>query len=118
MTRRSSELYLSEMLASMNKIERYIEGVTYDEFITQDQLVDAVERNIEKIGEAAAAIPDTIRKQHPEIPWKTMVGLRNKVIHHYFAINYGILYQIAVKNIPKTKPMVENIIKKFSTKPE
>lgn len=46
----------------MEKIERYLVGCTYADFVRQDQLVDAVERNIEKIGEAAAAIPDTIRK--------------------------------------------------------
>jgi uncharacterized protein with HEPN domain len=116
MTARSWELYLSEMLGSMNKIERYIEGVTFDEFIKQDQLVDAVERNIEKIGEAAAAIPDSVRNQYPEIPWKTIVGLRNKIIHHYFAVNYEVVYQIAVKNIPETKPMIENVIKNYLKK--
>ena len=56
--RRLPVLYLSEMLASMDKIERYIGEISYEEFIHQEQLVDAIERNIEKIGEAAAAIPD------------------------------------------------------------
>lgn len=118
MNRRSWVLYLSEMLASMNKIERYIAGIPYDEFIKRDQLVDAVERNIEKIGEAAAAIPATIRKEHPEIPWKTIVGLRNKVIHHYFSVNYEVIYQIAVKNIPETKTKVEKILVQYSDKKE
>lgn len=61
MTVRSPVLYLSEMLASMEKIERYIAGVTYEEFIGREQLIDAVERNIEKIGEAAAGVPVEIR---------------------------------------------------------
>jgi uncharacterized protein with HEPN domain len=68
MTARSPVLYLSEILSSMDKIERYIAGVSYEEFIRREQLIDAVERNVEKIGEAAAAIPDEIRERHPEVP--------------------------------------------------
>ncbi|OPY37922.1 MAG: hypothetical protein A4E35_00977 [Methanoregula sp. PtaU1.Bin051] len=114
MTDRSPVLYLSEIVASMDKIERYVAGVSYDEFVRQEQLVDAVERNIEKIGEAAAAIPEQIRKDHPEVPWKTIVGLRNKVIHHYFAVDREVIYQIAVKNIPETKAKIEKILRDYS----
>ena len=114
MTDRLPVLYLSEMLASMDKIERYISGISYDEFIQQEQLVDAVERNIEKIGEAAAAIPDEIRNQYPDIPWKTIVGLRNKVIHHYFAVDTEVIYQIAIKNIPETKERIAKILREYS----
>jgi hypothetical protein len=56
MTARSPAFYLSEILSSMDKIERYISGLSYDEFIIREQTVDAVERNLEKIGEAATAI--------------------------------------------------------------
>ena len=56
MTVRSPVLYLSEIISSMDKIERYITGLSYDEFILREETIDAVEQNIEKIGEAAAAI--------------------------------------------------------------
>ncbi len=102
------------MLAAMEKVERYIAGVSYEEFVRQEQLVDAVERNIEKIGEAAAAVPDDIRNRHPEVPWKTIVGLRNKVIHHYFAVDHEVIYQIATKNIPETKDMIAGILREYS----
>ncbi len=114
MSDRSQVLYLSEMLAAMEKVERYIAGVSYEEFVRQEQLVDAVERNIEKIGEAAAAVPDDIRNRHPEVPWKTIVGLRNKVIHHYFAVDHEVIYQIATKNIPETKDMIAGILREYS----
>lgn len=68
MTARSPLLYLSEMLASMEKIGRYTDRVTYDEFIEREQLIDAVERNIEKIGEAAAGVPEEIRQKYPDVP--------------------------------------------------
>ncbi len=114
MTGRSPVLYLSEILASMDKIERYTKGVSYEEFIRNEQLVDAVERNIEKIGEAAAAIPDAIREEHPDVPWKTIVGLRNKVIHHYFAVDHDVIWQIATKNIPATRGRIAEILREYS----
>ncbi|MGA7798399.1 MAG: DUF86 domain-containing protein [Methanoregula sp.] len=114
MSDRSPVLYLSEMLASMEKIERYVAGVSYAEFAKREQLIDAVERNIEKIGEAAAGVPDEIRDRHPEVPWKTIVGLRNKVIHHYFAVDPDVIYRIATKNIPETKDRIAGILKEYS----
>jgi uncharacterized protein with HEPN domain len=113
MTARSPDLYLNEILTSMDKIERYIAGVTFDEFIQREQLIDAVERNIEKIGEAAAAVPDEIRSRYPDVPWKTIVGLRNKVIHHYFAVDKEVIWQIAKKNIPETKGKIADILREY-----
>ncbi|MDO8872704.1 MAG: DUF86 domain-containing protein [Methanoregula sp.] len=107
-------MYLSEILASMEKIERYIAGLSYEEFILRERTVDAVERNIEKIGEAAAAIPDEIRDRHPEVPWKTIVGLRNKVIHHYFAVDHEVIWQIVTKNIPATRGKIAEILREYS----
>lgn len=115
MTARSPALYLSEILASMEKIERYTAGISYEEFIVREQLIDAVERNVEKIGEAAAAIPDDVRDRHPEVPWKTIVGLRNKIVHHYFAVDHEVIWQIVTKNIPGTKGKIAEILREYST---
>ena len=114
MTARSPALYLSEILASMDKIERYTAGLSYDEFILSEEKVDAVERNIEKIGEASAAIPDEVRDRYPEVPWKTIVGLRNKVIHHYFAVDHEVIWQIVTKNIPATRGKIVEILREYS----
>ncbi len=114
MMARFPALYLSEILVSMDKIERYITGLSYDEFILREETVDAVERNIEKIGEAAAAIAEEVRNRHPEVPWKTMVGLRNKVIHHYFAVDHEVIWQIITKNIPETKGKITEILREYS----
>ena len=114
MTVRSPASYLSEIISSMDKIERYITGLSYDEFILREETIDAVERNIEKIGEAAAAIPDDVRNRHPEVPWKTIVGLRNKVIHHYFAVDHEVIWQIVTKNIPATRGKIAEILLEYS----
>jgi uncharacterized protein with HEPN domain len=94
----------------MNKIERYIKEQSYANFIQDEKLIEAVERNLEKIGEAAACLPDDLRNKNPDVPWKSMIGLRNIVIHHYFGVDREILYQIAFRNIPETKPKIERIL--------
>jgi|WetSurMetagenome_2_1015567.scaffolds.fasta_scaffold1050411_1 uncharacterized protein with HEPN domain len=107
--KRSIRLYLEEIVESMDKIERYMEGQSFDHFIQDEKLIDAVERNLEKIGEAASCLPDDLRNKYPEVPWKSMIGLRNIVIHHYFGVDREIIYQISIRNIPETKPKIEGI---------
>ncbi|MEN6611623.1 MAG: DUF86 domain-containing protein [Methanoregulaceae archaeon] len=99
----------------MDKIQRYISGKTYQEFVGNELLIDAVERNLEKIGEAAAALPDSLRDQYPEIPWKNIVGLRNKVIHHYFGVDKGVIWQIVTRNLPETRRKIETILQELAS---
>jgi len=65
-----------------------------------------VTRALEIIGEAAKNVPDTIKKEHPKIPWKFMAGLRDKVIHGYFAINYDIVWDVIQHKLPEIEPEI------------
>ena len=66
-------------------------------------------RCLEIIGEAAKNIPQPIRKQYPEIPWKEMAGMRDKVIHFYFGVKFKTVWTTAKKDIPKLKPLMLKI---------
>jgi uncharacterized protein with HEPN domain len=70
-------------------------------------VIDAVIRNLEIIGEASKYIPDGVREDNPEIPWKRMVGLRNIVIHGYFGVDTEIIWRIITANLPDVKPFIE-----------
>ena len=70
----------------MLEAQVFIEAMSYEQFISAKRTLNAVLRSIEVIGEAAKNIPDEIRAQYPDIPWKEMAGMRDNVIHFYFGV--------------------------------
>ena len=113
---RNHEMFISDILESMNKIERYISGLSLESFKKNELIIDAVVRNFEIIGEAAKNIPEDIRNTHSEIPWKKMIGLRNYTAHEYFGIDLAILWDIAKINIPETKPQILSLAGQLKSK--
>jgi hypothetical protein len=111
MISRDYKLFIEDIFDSIEKIERYVEGMDFDSFTADGKTVDAVIRNIEIIGEAAKNIPVVIRDEYPEIPWGRLVGLRNIVSHAYFGIDLKIIWQIITKNLPEIKPLIEELQK-------
>ncbi len=75
--------YLLDMLQAASKVARYVQGKRYEDFQRDELLRDAVERNVEIIGEAARRISEAFRNVHPEIPWRKMIAQRNVLIHEY-----------------------------------
>jgi uncharacterized protein with HEPN domain len=116
MKRKTNRVFVEDILESMNKIERYIKGLTYELFLKNEMVVDAVIRNLEIIGEASKNIPEDIREKYPNIPWRRMVGLRNIALHEYFGIDLGIIWEIITKNLPETKPKIKMLLKSSNDK--
>ncbi len=113
MKNRSYRIFGEDILEAMDKIECYIKGLTYETFVENGMVVDAVIRNLEIIGEASKSIPKDVREKYPGIPWERMIGLRNIVIHEYFGIDLGIIWEIISKNLPETKPLIAKMLKGF-----
>ena len=110
MSNRSPELFLEDILASIDRIEGYVSELTYEEFCVDRKTVDAVIRNLEIIGEAAKNVPVDMRAKHPEIPWSEMARVRDKVIHGYFDIVFNIIWETVKVDLPQVKPDIEAII--------
>jgi uncharacterized protein with HEPN domain len=101
--------HVNDIIDSMNKAMKFIEGMSYEQFTRDDKTVFAVLRALKIIGEAVKKIPEEIRVKYPEIPWKGMAGMRNKVIHEYFGVNLKYVWETVGKRIPELKPMFEKL---------
>ena len=82
--------YIEDIIGAIDKVTNFVKNVSYEEFIRDDKTVFAVVRAIEIIGEAVKNIPDDIRENYPQIPWKDMAGMRDKAIHEYFGVKNSV----------------------------
>ena len=87
---RDCRLYLKDILAELESVETFVAGMDLGEFSADDKTASAVVRKFEIIGEAAKNIPEDIRRRYPKIPWKEMAGMRDRVIHFYFGVDYQL----------------------------
>lgn len=110
MSKRNWKLFISDIFESIQKIEKYTDNLSYDEFVIDEKTKDAVIRNLEIIGEADRQIPDNIKASISEIEWSKIIGLRNRVIHGYFAIEYGIIWHILKEELPLLKEKIKKFI--------
>ena len=111
---RNYSLYLQDIAEAIDRIQLYLEGVARDEFETNQMRLDAVIRNLQIIGEAVKKIPDSIQKKYPNIPWREIAGLRNRVTHAYFNVDINIIWDVVQSELPILKPQVQRIIKETS----
>jgi uncharacterized protein with HEPN domain len=85
-------------------------GVVKAEFL-QDQLLQrAFVRSIEVIGEATKHVPEVFRAKHPEVPWRLMAGMRDRLVHGYFAVDYDIVWDVAARHAPALLAAIDSIL--------
>lgn len=111
--KRDISIYIKDVLENINRIEIFINGMHYDDFVNDEKTHYAVIRCIEIIGEAVKHVPPSFREKYPEIPWKDMAGMRDKVIHFYFGVNLKSVWLTATKDMPDIKPFIEKVLEEF-----
>jgi len=108
---RNHQIYLKDILSAINSIEKFVEGMSFEDLKNDDKTSSAVIRKLEIIGEATKNISKDIQNKNPQIPWKEMAGMRDKLIHFYFGVDHNLVWNTIKKRIPKIKPFIENILK-------
>ena len=100
MSERTDSDFLSHIAEAVKRTISYTEKMTCEDFFEDTKTQDAVIRNIEIIGEATKNLSDEIRKRYPEIPWKGLAGIRDRLIHQYFGVNLDIVWNVVKEELP------------------
>ena len=99
-----------DMLNKARRARKFLHGRTRTELETDDLLAYAVVRAIEIVGEAGTQVTAETRKQYPQLPWRNIIGMRNRIIHDYGAIDLNIVWEVVNRNLPELITQLEQIL--------
>ena len=103
MAARDQMLFLEDILESIERIEEYTRNIDFKSFSSDKKTFDAVIRNLEVMGEAAKSISNSFKNENPEINWRGIAGMRDKLIHGYFGVDPEIVWETIQKRLPELK---------------
>jgi uncharacterized protein with HEPN domain len=107
---RDYRLYLDDIASSCAKIMRYTAGLTFEAFLENELVYDAVLRNLEIIGEAAKNVPPDVRDRYPTTEWRKIAGLRDVLAHAYFGLEDATLWDTVEHKVPSLLEQIQQII--------
>jgi uncharacterized protein with HEPN domain len=102
--------YIEDILTSLNSIEKFVENYSYEDFIEDEKTYEAVIRKFGIIGEACNKISEEIKEKYPDIPWRQIISMRNKVVHGYFGVDLATIWDTIQINFPEFKIFIINLL--------
>lgn len=107
---RTPALYIKDILESMNLIDQFVARMELEDFKKDIKTSDAVIKRFENIGEATKNIPEEIKAGYPDIPWKEMAGMRDKLVHFYFGVKHELVWTAVKNRIPAIRLVIEKLL--------
>lgn len=104
------DLYVRDMLQACERVTAYTAGMDQADFLSDRRTYDATLRNLELVGEAATRIPAAVRDAHAEIPWRDVIGTRNRIIHGYLGIDDDLIWGIVYQSVPELTPHLRALL--------
>lgn len=105
--------YIEDMLTSLDEVQEFTHGMSFDAFEEDRKTRNAVVRSLEVLGEAAKKLPESVQASAATIPWKQMAGMRDKLIHAYFGVDWQIVWLVATEELPPLRPALEDLRRQF-----
>ena len=105
--------HVADIFAAIQEVEDFTRGMEYEQFALDKKTVNAVVRSLEVMGEAAKRIPEDVRERYPDVPWKRMTGMRDKLIHEYSGVDLEFVWNVVKAELPPIKPLVEQALRDF-----
>ena len=106
---RDWRLYLDDIVEYSDRASRYTEGMTYEEFLGNEQVYDATVRCLEVIGEAVRNVPDELRIEAPSIPWAQIAAFRNRLAHAYFSLLNPLVWEVIQQHLPPLRAEADRL---------
>ncbi|MCY4395679.1 MAG: DUF86 domain-containing protein [Rhodospirillaceae bacterium] len=104
--------YVEDMIGFGEKVRTYTAGLNRDAFVASGMAYDATLRNLELIGEAATHVPEEVRNAHPEIPWRAIIGARNRLAHGYLHIEDDTVWNLIEDAVPQLLSDLRELLKR------
>lgn len=105
-----NDVIVKKMITHSQKLMDYCAGYTYETFIADPRTVEACVFNLSQIGELCRIVDDSFSQAHPEIPWREIYGLRNRIVHDYDGVNLRLVWQIISEDIPSLYASLQEIL--------
>lgn len=101
---------LKHIAESIDWIARYTANISKQEFLDSVQIQDAVLRRLEIIGEAVKNLPDALKEKNPAMPWRSIAGMRDMLIHEYFGVDMELVWNTVKNDLPTLKDFIYKIL--------
>src|SRR3990167_5835990 len=108
--KRDNKLFVKDIIEAMVSIEKFVGKMTLEELKKDEKTSSAVIRKFEIIGEAAKYMPNNVKEKYKDIQWKSMAGMRDRLIHAYFGIDYALVWSAIKTEIPNLKLKLKKIL--------
>jgi uncharacterized protein with HEPN domain len=103
-------VYFVDIFEAIEEIEEFTRNLTFNEFMKNKMAIRAVTMDFAIIGEATKKIPLETKRMYPQIPWKQMAGIRDKIIHGYAYVKLDILWDAVSMDLPVLKPLIKELL--------
>ncbi len=104
--------HLQHVLDEADYLAEITARLTQEQFLQDETAKRAIARSLEVIGEAIKAAPESLRARYPDVEWRTIAGMRDRIAHHYFGIDYELVWDAATKKVPNLRRRISEILKR------